>query len=70
MTTQTSTTPSVERSVLIDRLDGLLLQGSNPSDLQERLDAILAELVVGVSRCPLSGIPDDSQVQDAMEKAI
>jgi Asp-tRNA(Asn)/Glu-tRNA(Gln) amidotransferase A subunit family amidase len=61
---------TVPRAVLVDRLAGLLLEGSDASGLQERLDAILDDLVVGVSRRDLSGIPDDSEVHSAMEKAI
>jgi hypothetical protein len=30
----------------------------------------LGELVQGVSRCPVSEIPDTSQVQTAMERAL
>jgi hypothetical protein len=61
---------SVPRSILVDRLAGLLFDGNDASDLQNRLDTILGELVTGVSRLTLSGIPDDSEVQSAMEKAI
>jgi hypothetical protein len=68
-----TTTPTVPRAVLVDRLAGLLLDEKEPhnaSDLQERLDTILGELVTGVSRRTLSSIPDGSEVESAMEKAI
>jgi hypothetical protein len=70
----TATAPvalDVARAVLIDRLAGLLHDRRKPQDpsrLQERLDEVLYELVTGVSRC--TAIPDETRVQDSMERAI
>jgi hypothetical protein len=62
--------PKVTRAVLIDRLSGLLYgrrEPSNPSRLQNRLDAVLDELITGVAR---STRPDGSPVQENVERAL
>lgn len=64
---------SVPRDVLLDRLHGLLYdrqEPANPSDLQERLDNILIELLAGISRRSESSIPDDCGIVDGIESAI
>jgi hypothetical protein len=71
VTTQTApAAPKVARAVLSDRLEGLLFDRRRPNDpsrLQERLDAVLSELVTGVARSPIT---DESGILEVMERAI
>jgi hypothetical protein len=64
------TISTVPRDVLLDRLDGLLYdqaEPANPSDLQERLDAILGELLTDMIRATY---PDDCGIVDQIEAVI
>jgi hypothetical protein len=58
MTTATAPAP---RAILEDRYDGLMLDGADPSKLQNRLDAVLADLAAGILRA--DPYADDADVQ-------
>ncbi|TAM63631.1 MAG: hypothetical protein EPN50_06160 [Chloroflexota bacterium] len=60
MTTSTTTSPT--RAILEDRYAGLLKDREDPadaSDLQDRLDAILTDLIVGVARVPAMTLQEE-----------
>jgi hypothetical protein len=56
----TATAPAITRDMLEDRYVGLLHDGNNPSELQDRLDDVLWDLVAGVARRATKGPEADT----------